>query len=206
MKSRICHIKKTDCTVNTWSGGTTTQLAISPADGNYAQRSFDWRISSATVDTDMSTFTALPGITRYITTLCGTMELKHKDHHTVTLSPFEVDTFDGAWETTSYGKVTDFNLMLGTGTRGLLYCASVPAGHKTAFGFTHINDEENLRTLAVYAAQSPILCETGQESFQLQTGDLLLIEIEGQSSDSLLSVAALTEDAALCIAEISKGF
>ena len=44
--------------------------------------------------------------------LHGNLKLIHEDHHSVDLSPFEVDSFSGNWTTKSYGKVTDFNLML----------------------------------------------------------------------------------------------
>jgi environmental stress-induced protein Ves len=35
---------------DSWSGGTTTQLAIYPENSSYQQRNFLYRISTATVD------------------------------------------------------------------------------------------------------------------------------------------------------------
>ena len=46
--------------VSSWSGGTTTQVGIAPAGAVYASRDFMWRVSSATVDLEVSDFTALP--------------------------------------------------------------------------------------------------------------------------------------------------
>jgi len=78
----------------------------------YSERNFDWRISTATVEVEHSTFSKLEGYTRFITTLDGSMLLQHKDHHNKKLEPFEIDRFDGGWETESFGCVTDFNLMV----------------------------------------------------------------------------------------------
>lgn len=40
------------------------------------------------------------------------MEIDHKGHYCKTILKYEIDRFNGEWETTSKGKVTDFNLML----------------------------------------------------------------------------------------------
>ena len=42
-----------------WSGGSTTELFIWPKDASYAERRFNIRISTATVDVESSTFTRL---------------------------------------------------------------------------------------------------------------------------------------------------
>ena len=49
-----------------WSGGTTTELAISPRDAVYADRNFLWRVSSALVEDETSDFTPLPDYNRLI--------------------------------------------------------------------------------------------------------------------------------------------
>ena len=53
-----------DFVTSTWSGGTTTQLAIAPEGAVYAERSFLWRVSSATVELETSDFTPLPDYNR----------------------------------------------------------------------------------------------------------------------------------------------
>ena len=59
-----------------WSGGTTTQLAIAPEGAVYGDRDFLWRISSATVELDHSDFTPLPDYHRFLAVLEGEIKLK----------------------------------------------------------------------------------------------------------------------------------
>ena len=49
----------------------TTELSIAPENGNYQSRDFLWRLSSATVELEESTFTSLPDFDRIILTLEG---------------------------------------------------------------------------------------------------------------------------------------
>ena len=50
MEPHLIHLTKDDYVVSQWSGGTTTQLAIAPSGAQYGDRTFLWRLSSATVD------------------------------------------------------------------------------------------------------------------------------------------------------------
>ena len=45
-------LTQADFVTTEWSGGTTTQLAISPERAAYGDREFLWRLSSATVELD----------------------------------------------------------------------------------------------------------------------------------------------------------
>lgn len=95
-----------------WSGGTTTELYLLPHDGSYADRRFTFRISSATVESDVSVFTPLPGVRRIIAPLDGTLVLRHGgDGKEIVLQPFECYAFDGGMPTESRGCVRDFNIM-----------------------------------------------------------------------------------------------
>lgn len=111
--------RKNDLPTTEWSGGTTTQLAIYPVDAVYADRNFTWRVSSAVIDAEESEFTPLSGISRIIMPIDGILRLEHKGVRSVVLKPFEQDRFEGGWSTVSYGKVTDFNLMM-NGCEGYL--------------------------------------------------------------------------------------
>ena len=51
----ITILSKSDYITSNWSGGSTTQLFISPATASYAERNFDFRISSAKVEVAAST-------------------------------------------------------------------------------------------------------------------------------------------------------
>lgn len=112
MSKYIKAIKKGELVTSDWSGGTTTQLYIYPEGSIYNKRDFKWRISSANVELNESEFTKLPNIKRKIMILDGKLLLEHKGHHNIKLNKFEQDSFLGDWNTRSFGKVIDFNLML----------------------------------------------------------------------------------------------
>lgn len=113
-------LKKIDYKTTKWSGGNTTELFIYPEDSSYEKRDFLFRLSSATVNLEKSTFTKLEGISRKLMLLSGQMELVHKDKHTKKLIPFMQDGFMGEWDTQSYGKAKDFNLMTRLNSSGEL--------------------------------------------------------------------------------------
>jgi uncharacterized protein len=113
-------IRKEEQSTSIWSGGTTTQLAIYPKDSEYKAHNFKWRLSSANVDIEESTFTSLPGIWRHIMIIEGEMALQHEGQHSTVLKPYEQDSFSGGWTTKSIGRAKDFNLMLSEGCTGEL--------------------------------------------------------------------------------------
>ena len=114
-------IKKDDWKVSVWAGGTTNEIFIYPENSSYADRIFKARLSVATtINEEKSLFTKLPGVDRYISKLEGEMKLEHTNHYDVEMEDYQIDRFRGDWETYSYGKFRDFNLML-KGIRGDLY-------------------------------------------------------------------------------------
>jgi environmental stress-induced protein Ves len=113
-------IRKSEQKTAQWSGGTTTQLAIFPETATYDQRNFFFRISTAKVLTEESEFTSLPGFSRSIMILEGNLILNHEGQYSKVLQKFSTDSFYGGWETTSSGKVTDFNLMTSGQATGTL--------------------------------------------------------------------------------------
>ena len=119
-------IPKSEQKTTAWSGGTTTELLIYPENAEYALRNFNFRLSTATVEIQTSTFTPLPGIKRTLMVLDGEMELIHQGHHRTTLTSLMTDTFEGDWNTTSIGKCTDFNLMCRGNTKGTLIGYYIP--------------------------------------------------------------------------------
>lgn len=98
-----------------WSGGTTTQLAIAPEGAAYADREFLWRLSSAQVELDHSDFTPLPDYNRLISVLEGELDMKIGAGKRAPLPPFTIRAFDGGAPVESWGRCTDFNLMLRKG-------------------------------------------------------------------------------------------
>lgn len=115
--------RRSALTTSQWSGGTTTELAIFPAGSSYAARDFDWRISTATVETAESEFTHLPGYHRLLMVLEGGLQLLHDtgaEQLYTRLKPLEHCHFDGDWKTTGFGTVRDFNVMFRYGKTATL--------------------------------------------------------------------------------------
>ena len=104
-------IKKKNMVISDWFGGKTTQLFISPSASTLKELNFDFRLSTATIELEKSDFTPLPGVDRTLMLLDGELKLEHKDHHSKTIPIYDVDRFKGDWNTVSFGKAIDFNLM-----------------------------------------------------------------------------------------------
>lgn len=173
-------IKQNDQATSNWSGGTTTQMAIYPKNASYSEKNFMWRLSSARVDLEESTFTSLPGIWRLIMVLEGEMRLEHTGHHTVDLKPFEQDSFSGGWTTTSFGKVRDFNLMMAAGCSGELAAIKLPAKASSKTAICNQNSDRYSRiTSAFYCAKGTISITVGAaDTYELNQGDLLLLNAD----------------------------
>ena len=104
-----------DYVTSVWSGGTTTQLAISPVNAVYASRNFLWRLSSAKVELEHSDFTPLPDYNRLISVLDGELSIRIGEGEKSPLPRFSLRAFDGGTPVESWGKCSDFNLMLRKG-------------------------------------------------------------------------------------------
>lgn len=180
-------IRKAEQNTSMWSGGTTTQLAIFPKDAVYSERNFLWRISSAKVEVEESLFTHLPGIWRLIMVLEGELRLEHEGHHKAALVPFEQDSFSGDWTTRSFGKVTDFNLMMAHGCSGELDAISLKMGTVEIFPPMELQ-EYTRATEALYcvAGKADIHIDGGLET--LETGDFFLIHTDESSSASPIKI------------------
>ncbi len=160
----IKHLKQGDFKTAAWSGGTTTELFLWPADGSYADRNFTLRISSAAVSVPESDFTALPGVYRYITPLTGSFTLTHPGKPPVFLEPLaEPYGFSGGEKTHCVGLATDFNLML----KGV-------AGSMTLAG-----EQETLAPgfHGLFAPQGAAIC-LADAVYRLAAGELLTVFAE----------------------------
>ncbi|RYM34911.1 hypothetical protein ERX46_05920 [Brumimicrobium glaciale] len=154
-----------------WSGGTTTQLYISPESATLANKDFNLRISTAKVEANESTFTSLPGINRKLMILEGGITISHEDQYSKHLKPFDVDTFKGDWKTTSIGTCTDFNVMT-TGDKEIGLYPLRMNGAKN-FKFAPLL---NCKDLFFYATNGNITVEISGEDYLLQKGNLLVIQ------------------------------
>lgn len=153
-----------------WSGGSTTQLYISPVNASYAERNFDFRISSAKVEVPESTFTALPNVTRKLMVLEGEITLNHTNQHSKTLKPFEIDTFSGDWNTSAKGICTDFNLMTTDNLTSELSHMPLLANH-----YKTLTIEENYHTVCLYLHSGSIYAEINNKLYNLKKESLLVL-------------------------------
>lgn len=173
MMHSIKIIKKNQQKTSLWSGGKTTQLAISPEDADYSLRNFNWRISTAEVEVEESLFTHLPGINRVIMILDGEMYLEHEGQRSTFLRPFELDRFDGGWTTKSKGKVTDFNLMLANEFKGDL--AAIHLGKENPDVRLVLNGQTEI----FYCVDGAVHVDPSEdEAFLLEKGDTMIINSE----------------------------
>ena len=174
-------VRHHDQRISTWSGGTTTEIAIYPPDAVYRRRDFLWRISSARVDTETSTFTSLPGYRRLLMVLEGDMTLRHEGHHCARLTPFQQDAFSGAWTTSSGGRARDFNVMLAQGCDGRLRADQLAPGSSQVISpdCPGADDDTRRGVRVIYAVDGAVAVTIGREPWvSLGAGDALLITVD----------------------------
>ena len=156
--------------VSDWSGGTTTQLYIFPPDASYQERNFIFRLSTARVEIEKSTFTSLPGVTRKIMILDGEIRINHQNHYAKTLRKFDVDTFEGDWKTTSVGRCTDFNLMTTEKIKADLTAVVIEKNQRLDYQV-----EPGWNWVLIYLYSGQINIHLDHDFFTLNSGILLVI-------------------------------
>ena len=189
----LTHLTPADYVTTTWSGGTTTQLAIAPKGALYAERDFLWRVSSATVELDESDFTALPDYRRFISTVRGDMTLSHHGGDELTLRPGDIHAFDGGDDTHSRGRCTDFNLMLRKGRAEGDMRSLRPAAGSSVF-----TPDERARTVLLFCAQGACEVRCGAQLCRVGAGEAAIAEaLSGDAlsldcgADTLLMLAQM---------------
>ncbi|WP_029453548.1 HutD family protein [Clostridium algidicarnis] len=189
MKYDINVITKENQITKRWSGGTTTEICIFPKDSNYEDRNFIWRISSANVESEESNFTYLKNIWREIMILDGNIKLIHNDETSINLGKFEKHSFSGQWETRSYGKVTDFNLMVSEKANGNISYIRLNEHTMSEFSL-NIKNKRNHKNLSYgfYCYEGNIKVCLDNKSFTLNKNDFFLINLKkGFGSMSLIN-------------------
>jgi environmental stress-induced protein Ves len=178
-----------------WSGGSTTELYIHPSTATYATGNFNFRISSATVEIEKSDFTILPGVSRRLMVLKGSIKLLHKNHHGIQLNKREIDRFDGSWETSAVGTCVDFNLMTKGNTEGKISSVCVAADKSLNFQL-----DATCEFIIFYAYEGELQFHFGSEMRNLNQGELMVI------TNPLNEVVALQspEDCAMVVVHIYK--
>lgn len=109
---RVEKYKTSDYQETSWSGGRTTQLYLFPAQSSYGERNFQFRLSTASMDTEQSTFTSLPSYHRILLSLDQTIVLQDmSSEEQVTLAPYHIHRFEGEQSIQCVGKAQDFNII-----------------------------------------------------------------------------------------------
>ncbi|WP_052702810.1 HutD family protein [Paenibacillus beijingensis] len=183
------HIGQESLSTDMWSGGTTTQLAIYPETADYAARNFMWRLSTATIETQQSVFTPLPGFRRILMVLKGELELDHEGRHHSMLKPFRQDRFEGEWRTVSSGLVTNFNLIFAEECNAELICLDIPPREEISLA-APLSSQKGVTRLSrvLYAADGDLEIGIGGDgggTCLLKAGELLLAATESERPSAL---------------------
>ncbi len=177
-----------------WSGGTTTELAIAPEGASYAERNFDWRLSTAVVEDEESVFTALPDYHRLLALRKGTLWLRHDEDAWYKLRPGRAVAFDGGSRTESRGRVTDFNLMLRKGrAKGSLRCLSLAEVREEIPVSELFGTEETMSAgicLALFLSEGGSLALFSDRQEVLRAGEMLLLESKEEISSCRIPAGA----------------
>ncbi|KXT78051.1 HutD family protein [Streptococcus sp. DD13] len=108
----IQHLIPRDYHESNWSGGKTRELYLYPPDGDYKERQFDFRLSTASIEVAESHFTPLHGFQRILMTLDQEILLENRKTSQYTRLPaYQTYHFDGGDPMSSKGQCHDFNLI-----------------------------------------------------------------------------------------------
>lgn len=190
MGYKIEIITKDKIKTSNWSGGTTNEIYIYPKDSHYKSLNFSWRISSATVELEHSIFTILPKIYRYITTLEGSMDLCHDKGPLIHLDPFEVHGFSGEVNTESFGKVTDFNLMIGPECDGIMNNLKLTDGSSLKLKLNSRKNKHSYHNYIFFSPNSDLSFTLDGDNIFLPKSDTLIIEDCEEDSLSSIKIAS----------------
>lgn len=180
-------------TIN-WSGGTSTQLYIYPETSDYALRNFDFRLSTARVEVEKSDFTSLPGVSRKIMILNGEIEISHKNCYTKKLQEFDIDEFEGDWQTSSTGICNDFNLMTRGKTKGQLNSLHLPKNQASDFEISNTYSK-----VIIYLYSGKTIFHIEDEKVILNQGEILILD---PNLETKLKLSAL-ENSNLIVSKVT---
>ena len=170
--------------VSDWSGGKTTQIAIDPPEAVYAERNFHFRVSSASVELEESEFTPLPDYERMIAPVKGRLFLYYNESQKPeVLEEMEFSRFDGAWNTRSKGKVTDYNLMTRKGIcTGDAFGRTLKPGEECDFPLT-LPEATGRNVLLIWCAEGQVDGSVGDDLLKLSTNQAIQLDNEGFTPD-----------------------
>lgn len=166
-------IKNEEFNIGKWSGGSTSEIAVFPRSAQYLERDFIWRLSSATVDLEESSFTRLPDYDRILMVLEGEAVLAHGQQRSVSLEQYEQDSFDGEIKTKCFGKIRDYNLMLRKGCQGRLELFSADSESHT-LDLTVDSDHTN-GSYGIFCCEGYVIAAVNGETTMIRAGEQLVV-------------------------------
>jgi environmental stress-induced protein Ves len=152
-----------------WSGGTTTELWLWPQGSSYSERTFDIRMSTATINVSESTFSDLTGYTRHLMSLTDPITLFQDQREPYTLTPLTSYIFDGSASMKSMGTATDFNVMVKPWIHGDLQAHTIAANESLIM---------DGNTFAIYVLDGNIAWTCDQQSNEMNSQDFLMAQDE----------------------------
>lgn len=187
MKFKI--LNESDYITTKWASGDTTELYIYLENEKYAERNFLFRLSSATVTSEKSTFTKLKGISRKLMVLSGKLKLEHEGRYNKVLEKFEQDSFMGEWETISYGKVVDFNLMIKELCISKLEHIEIEPNSSITLELSKKKYNSNKVLKALYNIGEYMNIIFGEELIEVNKKYLVLIELDKNDEDTEVTIS-----------------
>lgn len=163
-----------------WTGGTTCQLAIFPENTKYLDRNFIWRLSSAVCEKEETVFSRLPDYDRVLMVLSGNTVLAHQDVRVARLGELEQDRFDGAYLTKSFGRITDYNLMVAKGNQGFLDVITPEA--ESSEPAREVYPDYELYTCAFYCRSGFAAITVNGDTHMLSQGEQMVINCRQEES------------------------
>lgn len=196
------HLTPADYRTTPWrnGGGTTTEIAVSPA-GTGVGDAFDWRLSTAEVAAD-GPFSTFPGYQRSLSLLSGGgILLDAGEEGDIELrEPYKPVSFAGEWEI--QGR------LLGAAIRDLnLIFARERAAGRVGFltvEAAKLRSESDAPTLLLYLAKGgplEVAWDEGAESTTLREEETLLLERRGGGHG--LELSSTQRAAEIAFVEIS---
>ena len=172
--------KNEDYKVSEWTGGFMKELAVFPRTSKYIDRNFIWRLSSDNITKEEAYLSKLPDYDRVIMVLEGEAVLSYEGQRVARLAELEQDRFDGDWKTTSFGQITDYNLIVRKGEEGYLDLI-FPKDEYEICGSTEKSEKMN-STHALYCKDGYFVVSVDDESYMVKQGEQFVIEGEPQET------------------------
>lgn len=178
---KIEKISLNDINESKWSGGTTSEYFIYPNGTSVQAQNFDFRISTACIDVQASTFTKFPNHDRILLILEGETEIIHRDKYSKQLKEFDLEYFSGNYDTSSSSKakVKDFNL---------IYDAKYSANVEVLNGELNFSGTiQQKQWMFIFNYSGELEVQYSNEFYTIESSEMLILSNENSQQDFYLN-------------------